>query len=682
MHSIPYLTQRRKIYFFRRRVPRLSTGLSPVMVSLGTTDRRSAYRLCMQLTARMDQMLDEKTHIFLPDADVAAFFKAELRRCVDELRRTRVIEHMDGSLTAERVSRHRLEAFVLRSLNEDGLRDQMPDERISQLSEEDREEAANIQHEMFKKFISPAFNNALQRRAVPDERVSNLSEFEKLQLRWKTVEANMAAHHALQNVPLHASEDACRSAEQILTTMMSIEPEDRKPNPSTEQRNLPSDPGITSHPLSPITPTSTTKLLTPGVDAIKGPINAEAIYRQRDQALAQPEDETFDGDAHDVVVEQVYGEDLFGTAVRLCRRQSSRDGTKDQKLKSVSLFIYVTGVQFVADIRTHHLEAFARALQNHLPKHYWKSAQHKRMTFKELMTLHRSSPDITVGLGSGTIERHLTTIKSITSYASREGNGVPFDVPISEMVPADNRTDAEKRSVFTYDDIRQVFAHPLWTGSKSRSRRHTSGDMVIKDHHFWINLILAHTGARRSEIAGLLVSDVLEEDGINHFYIRPNFLRGLKKPHCKRRIPLHPELISQGFLDFVAASASKKEIVLFPAAIPAKIRETCLDQHTPPPPYNDKFGDGLDHVWRECLVRSLKGNPEKYSLHSLRHYVNEAFAESRSSDGITKLVSAEDRRDIMGHNPIDVNERTYRRDERPLAPLYEIIKLLPNLLGD
>ena len=63
MHGIPYLTKRRGIFFFRRRVPGLSTCLSPVMLSMGTTDRRSAFRLCVQLTAIMDRMLDADTHI-------------------------------------------------------------------------------------------------------------------------------------------------------------------------------------------------------------------------------------------------------------------------------------------------------------------------------------------------------------------------------------------------------------------------------------------------------------------------------------------------------------------------------------------------------------------------------------------------------------------------------------------
>ena len=79
MNNIPYLTRRRATWFFRRRVPRISTEYRPVMVSLGTTDHKLALRSCAKLTARMDLMLDQDLRITLPEAEVTAFFQAELR---------------------------------------------------------------------------------------------------------------------------------------------------------------------------------------------------------------------------------------------------------------------------------------------------------------------------------------------------------------------------------------------------------------------------------------------------------------------------------------------------------------------------------------------------------------------------------------------------------------------------
>lgn len=96
----PYLCTRGGRFYFRRRIPKFSTYHLPVMVSLGATDHSAATRLCVQLTAHMGRMLDNDLHIDLPTAEAAAFFKAELARCVASVHRVSMVERMDSSLTA------------------------------------------------------------------------------------------------------------------------------------------------------------------------------------------------------------------------------------------------------------------------------------------------------------------------------------------------------------------------------------------------------------------------------------------------------------------------------------------------------------------------------------------------------------------------------------------------------
>ena len=285
----------------------------------------------------------------------------------------------------------------------------------------------------------------------------------------------------------------------------------------------------------------------------------------------------------------------------------------------------------------------------------------------------------TCSLSPPTIARHLTTIVSVIKFAANEGNTLPFTPQTTDLVPIDKRSDAQKRSVFILEDVQLVFAHPLWQGCKSKGRRHTSGPNLIKDHHYWINLLLAYTGARRSEIAGLSENDVGYDNDIPFIHIRENTVRGLKTRFSQRRVPLHPHIIELGFMDFVGEKRASHDLFLFPEAIPAKVRELCLQTDGPAPPYDKKFGDSLDHVWRQSLLRSLDGNPEKYCVASLRSYVNDTLINLRHQDGSTLVVPGIDRRDIMGHKPQDVNERNYRREEKPLGPLYVAIKLLPRL---
>ncbi|WP_119837796.1 hypothetical protein [Pseudooceanicola algae] len=113
----------------------------------------------------MDRMLDETLHKTLPSTDVAAFFKAELRRCVAQVRQVRLVERMDGSLTDEKARRNHLETIVLRGMVEDGLREEMSPERLAGFAAEDRDIATEIHHVLFREFLSPAFNTGVKARA-------------------------------------------------------------------------------------------------------------------------------------------------------------------------------------------------------------------------------------------------------------------------------------------------------------------------------------------------------------------------------------------------------------------------------------------------------------------------------------------------------------------------------------
>ena len=90
------------------------------MLSLGTTDRKLALKCCAKLTAQMDRMLDDDLHMTLPEAEVTAFFKAELRRVLRDLRIERTIEHVDGSMTTGKARQNHLNAIILSGMAEDG----------------------------------------------------------------------------------------------------------------------------------------------------------------------------------------------------------------------------------------------------------------------------------------------------------------------------------------------------------------------------------------------------------------------------------------------------------------------------------------------------------------------------------------------------------------------------------
>jgi integrase len=79
-----------------------------------------------------------------------------------------------------------------------------------------------------------------------------------------------------------------------------------------------------------------------------------------------------------------------------------------------------------------------------------------------------------------------------------------------------------------------------------------------------------YTGARINELAQLHVSDIKVKDGIHYFNVTTLDDSGtkakdkrVKNNRSHRAVPIHPQLIGLGFLDYVAALRARGKTVLF-----------------------------------------------------------------------------------------------------------------------
>lgn len=116
----------------------------------------------------------------------------------------------------------------------------------------------------------------------------------------------------------------------------------------------------------------------------------------------------------------------------------------------------------------------------------------------------------------------------------------------------------------------------------------------------WITLLLAYTGARRSEIAKLVKSQVkFDEDSQRYYLLIAEGGQG-KTENATRQVVIHPKLIEWGFLDFV--NRQWKEKIFSPVAgknMP-KIGKVLAD-------VRDKLGISyLDEYGQRRLVHSFR----------------------------------------------------------------------------
>ncbi|MCG2671757.1 hypothetical protein XI06_17100 [Bradyrhizobium sp. CCBAU 11434] len=78
------------------------------------------------------------------------------------------------------------------------------------------------------------------------------------------------------------------------------------------------------------------------------------------------------------------------------------------------------------------------------------------------------------------------------------------------------------------------------------------GEVIYHDALSIVPYLARYTLARREELCGLDVDDVLDESGIPYIFVRPNEHRTLKNPQSTRRIPLIGEVVRLGFLRYRA----------------------------------------------------------------------------------------------------------------------------------
>jgi len=80
--------------------------------------------------------------------------------------------------------------------------------------------------------------------------------------------------------------------------------------------------------------------------------------------------------------------------------------------------------------------------------------------------------------------------------------------------------DRDDRDAFTPDDLASIFRQPVWAGCEGERRRWTPGGGVFHDGLYWAPLIAHYGLARREEVCGLMIADVVLDAEVPHFDLR------------------------------------------------------------------------------------------------------------------------------------------------------------------
>lgn len=149
------------------------------------------------------------------------------------------------------------------------------------------------------------------------------------------------------------------------------------------------------------------------------------------------------------------------------------------------------------------------------------------------------------GLNGKTIgQKYLAAVRLMFSFAKSRAMGLG-DPTEGLRIKAPKRQTTRDRG-FTDEEAKRIL---------TAARAGVGGSDRMSDHMRrairWVPWVCAHTGARVTEITQLRRSDVLTVDGISCIRITPE--AGSVKTGSHRTVPLHPQLVREGFVKMVEA---------------------------------------------------------------------------------------------------------------------------------
>ena len=223
----------------------------------------------------------------------------------------------------------------------------------------------------------------------------------------------------------------------------------------------------------------------------------------------------------------------------------------------------------------------------------------RSMTLKALLQADLAGRERTHG---ATVNKQLTLLKAVVSHAERNGafdELASFRNPFRGVSSEIDERQAERRNTFSEADLKAIFGTPIY----SAGDRPAGGG---REAAFWFPVLALLTGCRLGELAQLRVCDVAEEEGVWRLDIGTSGRRKVKTASSRRKVPLHPALVTIGFLRYRESrlEAGGLEADLWPAVRSAAGRDRGAS-------FSQWFGRHLRKV-------ALVTDPYKV-FHSFRH---------------------------------------------------------------
>jgi integrase len=257
--------------------------------------------------------------------------------------------------------------------------------------------------------------------------------------------------------------------------------------------------------------------------------------------------------------------DAFGERGR--KSGGRRAGGESQAKGSLSMFIEVYGYKPVDGYSRADGDSFRTTLHR-LPVSYRKSPKERVKALTQIIA--DADARKAARIGDKTVKRDFWALSQffvflaetgqLSAEVDNSGRGFSFNTKGSAR---------KKRDMWSGEELARLFASLIWTGCHAFFRSQV-GDKIIRDARFWLPLLGLFHGNRLEEFAQLRRENVGVSDGVPYLRTTDEDGRQLKNEQSRRDVPVHPELIRIGFLDYVADTTTLPHDQVFPDLRPGE----------------------------------------------------------------------------------------------------------------
>ena len=312
-------------------------------------------------------------------------------------------------------------------------------------------------------------------------------------------------------------------------------------------------------------------------------------------------------------------EELTGSLIKKIEGKKIKEIESDKRI--VEEFIEIVGdIDFSSVTKkevSHYID-----VQTKLPPNRKKSPKYRDLSINEVVDMNLSQKETQTPQN---INKRLSKLTVFGNWGVRQG--LLINNPFSGM-KFSVKKQPNKREPFTKEELRKIlkpetyhswsinFTHPF-------RKERVSNQMP----YYWVFLLGIFSGMRTNEMCQIRVNDIKKVDKIWFMFVEDSEETKVKTENAIRKVPVHPQLIELGFIDYVGTLKKQKKGRVF--------WELTEDR--------DGFASHLSRHYNQRVLPNL-GVWKKYTkvLYCTRHtFINKLYTERVDENVIKVLVGHE-----------------------------------------